>query len=123
MLTSIITFFGSIISKIIAFFLGLTLSHIIVLIIGMLLPVLIGLLMTRKMTVKYGIFINKIVGLILLQKKIVGQIPKAEQNFFKKAVVSFQTTLQDIAFGIYAGSLKNESADDLQKKINDYLAG
>ena len=121
MLTSIVTFLMGIVTKIIAFFVHLTFGHFIVLLFGIILPVLIGLVLTRRKTIQYGMFINKFVGAILLQKRLFGKIPEPEKSFLQTMIENFQTTLQDISYGIYIDSRKDITDEDKQKKINEYL--
>ena len=99
---------------------GINLLHILSVVFGAILPALLGMVMPRRATVKYGMLINKIFGLILLQKRIFkAGVPANPVLGYLQAL---QTTFQDVSFGIYIDSRQDMSADQKQKKIDEYFS-
>lgn len=87
---------------------------------GVLIPILFGLILPRKRTVQYGILINRILGLALLQKRVFKNFDLPD-NIIEAIALAVQTTFQDISFGVYIDSRKDLTPEDKQKKIKEYL--
>ena len=94
-------------------------TNLVLVIIGSLLPSIIGIVLPRRQTITYGMFINKFIGTIFLQKRRF-QAPAAE-NLWEALGHAIQTTFQDLSFGVYLDGREDLSSDDKKAKIEDYL--
>lgn len=103
------------------FFMNLNFSHLVVLIVGFLIPVIIGLFLTRLKTVQYGMFLNRFIGTLLLQKRFFQNIPDPGKSILKAAALAIQTTFQDMSLGVYIDARKDLTDEEKQKKIDEYL--
>jgi hypothetical protein len=97
---------------------GMDVSTLLIMSAGTLIPILVGILLPRKKTIQYGMLINKTLGLALLQKRHFGNIPT---NIIQEVIATFQTTFQDVSFGVYIDARKDLSPEEKQKKIDEYL--
>lgn len=96
----------------------LNIFHFLMVACGTLFPIVIGLVLPRKKTIRYGMLINKTIGLALLQRRIFKSIPT---NILSSIVAAVQTTFQDVSFGVYLDARKDLTAEEKTAKIQEYL--
>lgn len=96
----------------------LSVIHILILCVGTLFPILLGMVLPRRRTIQYGMWINKTLGLALLQKRLFRSVPS---NIAEGIIHAIQTTFQDVSFGVYIDARKDLTLKEKQKKINEYL--
>ena len=96
----------------------ITVLNIILMVTGTLVPIILGLILPRKRTIHYGMWINKTLGLALLQRRHFGSMP---QNVTQGIIATIHTTFQDVSFGVYIDARQDLSPEEKEKKINEYL--
>ena len=85
---------------------------------GAIIPIIFGLALPRKNTVGYGRWINRTLGLALLQRR---HLPNMPSNIIEIIIANIQTTFQDISFGVYIDARKDLTPEEKQKKVDEYL--
>jgi len=90
-------------------------------VIGVVIPYIIGMALPRRKTIQYGMAINRWVGRIFLQKRATN-LPIVSDNAWSKLGHAIRTTFVDLSFGVYLDSRKDFTQEQVNQKINEYLA-
>jgi len=96
----------------------LDLTTILVFVCGTLLPLFIGLILPRRKTVGYGRLVYKLLGTLLLQKRL-HNIPA---SVLGSIINMLRATFVDFSFGIYIESRTDLSVEDKTSKIEEYIS-
>lgn len=93
-------------------------SSILLVLIGFILPAVIGMILPRRKTIGYGRFIYKSLGIFLAQKRLNTSPTHPLLNILNV----LRTTFIDMSYGVYIESRTDLSKEDVDKKIEEYIA-
>ena len=91
--------------------------NLILMVLGTLLPFLVGMFLSRRNTIRYGGLVYKILGGLMLQKRI--HTPAID--FASKLLLMIRSTFVDLSFGIYLESRTDLSKKEKEKKVLEFL--
>lgn len=98
---------------------GVTVQNILIAAAGTLVPIIFGLVLPRRRTVQYGMWINRTLGMALLQKR---NAKAASQGIIHIILANIQWTFQDMSFGVYIDARQDLTPEEKQQKIEEYLS-